>query len=137
MWLAPRYGRGAGPSLGKRRLQQRLGAFGHGELIRVDEVFKTAFSRNMTAVTSSKALGVGVAKAIAGRCLDVLVRSPVAREAMKTGATARLESIQILVLPTPTAWPMPSVTAPAQQVSWTGPPRPGGPLLLQSCSLLI
>jgi hypothetical protein len=79
----------------------------------------------------------GVAQAIAGSCCDLLVRSPVAREAMKAGATARLEGIQILVLRTPTAWPMPSVTAPAQQVSWTGPPRPGGPLLLQSCSLLI
>jgi hypothetical protein len=79
----------------------------------------------------------GVAQAMAGRCCDLLVRSPVTREAMKAGATARLAGVQVVVLPTPPPLPVLSVTASALQVSWTGPPRPGVPLFLQSCSLLI
>ena len=71
------------------------------------------------------------------RCCDLLVRSPVTREAMKVDPPARLADIQLIVLLTPTLWPAWSVPASAPQVRWTGPPRPGGPLFLQSCSLLI
>jgi hypothetical protein len=78
-----------------------------------------------------------VAKAMAGRCCDLLVRSPVTREAMKADPPPPLADIQIVVLPTPTPWPVSSVPASVLQVSWTGPPRLSGPLFLQSSSLLI
>ncbi len=70
-------------------------------------------------------------------CCDLLVRSPVTREAMKVDTAPRLADIQPVVLPTPTPWPASSVTASALQLSWTGPSGPSRPLFLQSCSLLI
>ena len=78
-----------------------------------------------------------VPQTMAGGCCDLLDRSPVAREAMKVDRPVRPADVQLVVLPTPTPWPASSVTASALQVSWTGPPRAGGPLFLQSCSLLI
>ena len=78
----------------------------------------------------------GVAQAMAGRCCDLLVRSPATGEAVKVDPPVRLADIQ-LVLPTATLPPAVSVTVSALQVRWTGPPRRGGPLFLQSCSLLI
>lgn len=78
-----------------------------------------------------------MAQAVAGSCCDLLVRSPVTREAMKVDPPARPADIQLVLLPTPMPWPASSVIASALHVSWTGPLRPGGPLFLQSCSLLI
>jgi hypothetical protein len=77
-----------------------------------------------------------VAQAMAGRCCDLLVRSPGTREAMKADPLVRLADIQLVVPQTPTPWSVSSVPALALQASWTGPPRLGGPLFLQSCSLL-
>ncbi len=74
---------------------------------------------------------------MAGTCCDLLVRSPVTREAMKVETALRLADIQPVVLPTPTPWPASSVPASALEVSWTGPSGLGRPLFLQSCSLLI
>jgi len=74
---------------------------------------------------------------MAGTCCDLLVRSPVTREAVKVDPQARLADIQLVVLPMPTPWPASSVPAPALQASWTGPSGPGRPLFLQRCSLLI
>jgi hypothetical protein len=79
----------------------------------------------------------GVAEAMAGRCCDLLVRSPATREAMKVDPRARPAAIQFVVLPTPPPLPAPSVAASALPVNWTGPPRLSGPLFLQSCSLLV
>jgi hypothetical protein len=78
-----------------------------------------------------------MAQAMAGRCCDLLVRSPVTPEAMKVDPRARPVDIDLVVLPTPPPLLALSVTVWALQVSWTGPPRAGGPLFLQSCSLLI
>ncbi len=78
-----------------------------------------------------------MAQAMAGRCCDLLVRSAVTREAMKVDSRARPADVELVVLPAPPPLPTSFVAASARQASWTGPPRPGGPLFLQSCSLLI
>ena len=101
---------------------------------RFDGVVRTACCCEQERSTHERA---GVAKTTAGGCCDLLVRSPVTRQAMKVDPPARPVDIHLVVLPTPTAWPASSITAGALQVSWTGPPRPGGPLFLQSCSFLI
>jgi len=78
-----------------------------------------------------------MSQAVAGNCCDLLVRSPVTREAMKVDPPARPADIQLVLLPTPPLWPAFAVTASTLQASFTGPPRLGGSLFLQSCSLLI
>jgi len=79
----------------------------------------------------------GVAQASACGCCDLLVRSPVTPEPMKVQQRARPAGVELVVLPTPPPLPASFVAASAMQVSWTGPPRPGGPLFLKTCSLLI
>jgi len=56
---------------------------------------------------------------------------------MKVQPRARLIGVELVVLPTPPPLPASFVAASARQVSSTGPPRPGGPLFLKTCSLLI
>jgi len=56
---------------------------------------------------------------------------------MKVQPRARLIGVELVVLPPPPPLPTSFVTASARQASWTGPPRPGGPLFLKTCSLLI
>jgi len=79
----------------------------------------------------------GVAQASDCRCCDLLVRSPVTPEPMKVQPRARPPGVELVVLPPPPPLPASFVAASAMQVSWTGPPRPGGRLFLKTCSLLI
>lgn len=113
-----------------------LGAAGAGGVFfrcRFDGQVRTACCCEHERSTHEHA---GLAQATAGRCCDLLVRSPVTREAMKVDPPVRLADVQLIVLPTRTASPRSFVAASARQASWTGPPPTGGPLFLQSCSLL-
>ena len=79
----------------------------------------------------------GPGQSIESGCCDVLVQSPVTREAVKADAPAGVSAPQLVVLSEPTPWPTSAPAAWVQQVRWTGPPNPGHLLFLEIRSLLI